>query len=269
MTSRLIRGVRQIGRFREIARCASTLQGWPGITSAYLGLTSPRYPARFETRDGFVLQLETFHDLVTAWILFCRREYVVPPDAKVVVDFGANYGAFAVLAARAARQARVICFEPFPETFHKLQQTIRMNKLEERVTCLPIAVARRTGAAFMSTEPSIPSQSRGLDEAASTGQSALEVRTLDIGGALEEVRRLTATRHIDLVKMDIEGAEHSFLPDVTPDTLTGIDAWQMEYHPNGPKQALFQALDRAGLKLRHDQIDCENGGVAHFTKARA
>lgn len=268
MTYRLLRGVRQIGRFREVARCARALQGWPSITSAYLGLTRLHYPARFETRDGFVLPLETFHDLVTAWILFCRQEYVVPPDAKVVVDFGANYGAFAVLAARAAPRARVICFEPFPETFHKLQQTIRMNKLEERVTCLPIAVARQAGAAFMSTEPSIPSQSRGLEEA-STGRAALEVKSLELGGALEEVRRLTGSRHIDLVKMDIEGAEHSFLPDVPPDTLTGIDAWQMEYHPNGPKQALFQALDRAGLKLRHDQIDCENGGVAHFMTARA
>ncbi|MBN1209561.1 MAG: FkbM family methyltransferase [Myxococcaceae bacterium] len=265
MISRLLRGIRQVDRLREVARCASAIQGWPGITSAYLGLTRLDYPARFETRDGFVLPLESFHDLVTAWVLFCRNEYVVPPEAKVVVDFGANYGAFAVLAARAARQAKIICFEPFPETFHRLQETVRLNRLLERVTCLPIAVAREAGSAFMSADPSIPSQSRGLAEA-STARPTLEVRTLELGGALEEARRLARARHIDLVKMDIEGAEHSFLRDVTPDTLADIGAWQMEYHPNGSKHALFQALGRAGLKLRHDQIDCENGGVAHFVR---
>jgi FkbM family methyltransferase len=266
MTSRWLRGIRQMGRLREVARCASSIQRWPGITSAYLGLTSPRYPARFETRDGFVLPLESFHDLVTAWVLFCRNEYAVPPDAKAVVDFGANYGAFAVLAARAAPQAKIVCFEPFPETFSRLQQTLRLNKLEDRVTCLPMAVARQSGQAFMITDPSIPSQSRGVEEA-SAGRPSLEVRTLSLGEALEEARRVMGTQQIDLVKMDIEGAEHSFLQDVTPHTLAGISAWQMEYHPNGPKQSLFQALDRAGLRLRHDQIDCENGGVAHFTRA--
>ncbi|MFL5349883.1 MAG: FkbM family methyltransferase [Hyalangium sp.] len=267
MISRLVRGVRQLHRLPEVTRCAGSIRGWAGITSAYLGLTKLPYPARFEMRDGFVLPLESFHDLVTAWILFCRHEYEVPRDAKVVVDFGANYGAFAVLAARAAPHAKIVCFEPFPETFGRLQETIRLNGLEGRVTCLPVAVARQAGSALMNADPSIPSQSRGLG-AASTAQATLEVRTLDLAGALEEVRRVTGTRRIDLVKMDIEGAEHAFLPEAMPDTLADIDAWQMEYHPNGPKQALFQALERSSLRLRHDQLDGENGGVAHFARAR-
>jgi FkbM family methyltransferase len=185
-----------------------------------------------------------------------------------VVDFGANYGAFAVLAARAAPQARIVCFEPFPQTFSRLQQTLRMNQLEGRVTCLPIAVARQGGTARMNADPSTPSQSRGL-EGDFTNRPTLEVQTLELRAALEEVRRVTGQQRIDLVKMDIEGAEHAFLPDVAPEVLAGIDAWQMEYHPNGPKGALFQALDRAGLKLRHDQLDGVNGGVAHFDRARA
>lgn len=265
MISRLVRGVRQVRRLPEVARCASSIQGWAGITGAYLGLTQQRYPARFETRDGFVLPLESFHDLVTAWILFCRREYEVPRAARVVVDFGANYGAFAVLAARAAPQAKIVCFEPFPETFGRLQETIRLNRLEGRVTCLPVAVARQAGSAQMNADPSTPSQSRGLEDGA-VARPTLEVRTLDLAGALEEVRRVTGTRRIDLVKMDIEGAEHGFLPEVKADTLADIDAWQMEYHPNGPKLALFQALERASLRLRHDQLDGENGGVAHFAR---
>ena len=60
----------------------------------------------------------------------------VRPSDRVVIDAGANIGLFACYATRRSPAARVVCIEPFPATYERLRETIRANRLDDRVTCL-------------------------------------------------------------------------------------------------------------------------------------
>src|SRR6478672_3899822 len=105
---RPLRAVRHAARVPELWRCVRQSADWGALIGGYLGAWPLRYPHEFRTRFGDVLTLEEFHDLVTAWIIFFRREYDVARDCRTIVDAGANIGAFSLYAARAAPVARVV-----------------------------------------------------------------------------------------------------------------------------------------------------------------
>ena len=189
------------------------------------------------------------------------------PSGGVVWDIGANVGFFTLIASRLVGAGTVVAFEPLPANQDAIRRNIALNDISN-VQLVGIALSDCEGTAELEIRAS-PTWAK-LDTSADTAFK----RDTDVAGRVEVAlstidAQLAQLAAPDLVKMDIEGAEHAFLPEVKPDTLAGVDAWQMEYHPNGPKQALFQALERASLRLRHDQLDGENGGVAHFARVRS
>ncbi len=58
---------------------------------------------------------------------------------------------------------------------------------------------------------------------------------------------------IDMLKMDIEGAEHDVLLFSAEDVLRRIRTLALEYHPNASKEVLFDALRSAGFDLVQEQ----------------
>lgn len=234
--------------------------GWGALIGGYLGFWPLKYPREFRTRRGDVLTLEDFHDLVTAWIIFFRREYEVDSSCRLIVDAGANIGAFTLFAAREAAGARIIALEPFPVTRARLERHVARNDLVERVVCRPWALGRADAARRMDDSGG-PSQSRGLcgEETANRGVpvEAVTLATLWEREGLDQV---------DLLKMDIEGGEHEVIPATPPEVLRRAAALAMEYHPNGAKAALFSRLRDAGFSLTHDAPNGLNSGVAHFRR---
>jgi FkbM family methyltransferase len=67
---------------------------------------------------------------------------VAPGD--VVVDVGANIGAFSLYAATVCRASRVISFEPFPANYKLLANNVAQNQLRT-VACVNEAVAASRG----------------------------------------------------------------------------------------------------------------------------
>jgi FkbM family methyltransferase len=233
---------------------------WGALIGGYLGFWRLAYPREFRTRRGDVLTLEDFHDLVTAWIIFFRREYEVDSSCKLIVDAGANIGTFSLFAAREAAEARIIALEPFPLTRARLERHVAQNDLSERVVCRPWALGRTDAARRMDDTSGI-SQSRGLCGEDTTGGGvpveAVTLATLWQREGLEEV---------DLLKMDIEGGEHEVIPATPPEVLRRAATLAMEYHPNGSKDELFSRLKGAGFALVHDAPAGLNSGVAHFRR---
>jgi FkbM family methyltransferase len=263
---RWMKALFNIERLPEIWRSMILTKSWWIFTCAYLNLGKIDYPLMLVTRSGTQIQLNNFHDCITAWVIFCRNEYCVPPDAKVIVDLGANFGAFTLLAAHKARNSHIISVEPFPRMFERLCENIAGNGLRERVNCLPLAVAKVSGERKMSLEEG-PDQSRGiLPEEIVETEKSISVRTISLAELITYVQANLGIEQIDLVKMDIEGSEHEFLPEIPAETLQSIQAWQMEYHPNGSKQLLFKALEKAGFNCIEDKVIGCNCGVAHFKR---
>jgi FkbM family methyltransferase len=109
-------------------------------------------------------------------------------------DVGANIGAFTVLAAGVAG-AKVVAFEPSPETFEMLQTNVRLNNLASRVRTVKDIVGRQTGTAQFSSGLGTENH---VAQSGERNSIAVPVVTLD-----QELAQTPAT----LLKVDVEGFE--------------------------------------------------------------
>jgi FkbM family methyltransferase len=265
---RLASALLHLNRLNELRRAFLWTESWWLLTCAYLQIGAIPYPIKLTSRSGLKIEINNYHDCVTIWVIFCRIEYFVPANAKIIIDLGANFGAFTLFAADAAKNCHIFSIEPFPKTFDRLSATIRSNQLGERVTCLPLAIASNSEPRKMSAEENVPDQSRGLltKDASIKDEETFTVETASLTNILEYIYDKLGTNKIDLVKMDIEGRDHEWLPNIDPHILDPVGMWQMEYHPNGTKKSLFQVLESAGFYCSKDLEVGSNSGVAHFER---
>ena len=125
---------------------------------------------------------------------FLRR--TVPPDG-VVVDAGANIGVLSLLAARLAPAGLVYAFEPAPRSAEYVRRNARANGATN-VVVEAVALSDHEGETAFATNADYPAGAHlAVDEASIT----VPVTTLDAWSARVGLRRL------DLVKVDVEGAE--------------------------------------------------------------
>jgi FkbM family methyltransferase len=124
----------------------------------------------------------------------------------VFVDVGGNKGDFSLVAARAAGDAgRVLCVEPEPENAAWIRRSVARNGYTS-VEILPVALADRDGEATLHLGKNSGWHtlvSSGPE--ASVGELTVPTRTLD--GVLAE----RGIECVDVVKIDVEGAEESVL----------------------------------------------------------
>jgi FkbM family methyltransferase len=149
-------------------------------------------------------------------------ESVVPwlelaSTADVVLDIGAHIGIFALIAAHARPGIRVVAFEPMPRAFAALEGNARRNPGCD-ITCVQAAVGDLTGQVRLYTDPS-----REYDMMATVVRSDLPVASSghDASGDVRELlvdqvrldRWLESTdiERVDLIKIDVEGAEGAVL----------------------------------------------------------
>jgi FkbM family methyltransferase len=135
------------------------------------------------------------------------------PQDGVFVDVGANTGYFSVLAAlRVGRRGRVFAFEPNPDIRVQLERHIHANGVADRVTVSEVALADRDEDGvrlFLSCWP----ENHGLSSLTPAAE------TMALGGFRADstipvaVRKFDtwvrdrALERIDLMKIDVEGAE--------------------------------------------------------------
>lgn len=125
--------------------------------------------------------------------------HALRPD-DLFIDVGANVGSYTILAC-AAVGARGYCLEPVPGTYARLVENIRLNHLDERVTCLNVGAGSAAGVLAFSSD--MDAGNRVLaDGEARAGRIEVPVTTLD---ALLEGQSPT------MIKVDVEGYETSVL----------------------------------------------------------
>jgi FkbM family methyltransferase len=119
-----------------------------------------------------------------------------------VFDVGANIGQYALLSASRVGQAgRVHAFEPTPETCAELRRNIKLNGFGN-VTVNEAAVSDSVGeASIFYREADNPGGNTIFD--ASFGCPSAQISTLTLDSYVLE----RGISKVDLIKMDIEGAE--------------------------------------------------------------
>ncbi|HEX8474137.1 MAG TPA: FkbM family methyltransferase [Pyrinomonadaceae bacterium] len=145
----------------------------------------------------------------------CFMGYYEPQETALVrhllrpgmcfVDVGANWGYFTLLAADlVGKHGRILAIEPHPMLFSLLERNISKNMLPH-VTALSVAVADREGemnlAGFRDEDAN--SGTSRLTHAPSSTVPNFRVATRLLEPLLDEY----GAREVDLIKIDIEGAE--------------------------------------------------------------
>ena len=125
-----------------------------------------------------------------------------------VLDVGAHHGLYTLLTSkRVGRKGRVIAFEPSPRERKRLKQHVRVNRCAN-VTVVPIALGDYTGEAELFVVSKFEDWCNSLRPPAvkrSTSKIRVEVKRAD-----EALEALGITK-VDFIKLDVEGAELSFL----------------------------------------------------------
>ena len=152
------------------------------------------------------------------------------PEQPLVIDVGANIGMFAIFIKQRYPDAEVLSFEPMPESASLLRRNIALHQLD-RVTVHELALGseaeRNVSFAFY---PMLPGHSTRYPEtkvlpmtqmAADVEPKVVEqmYRAREVNARVDRLATfLPPDRRVDLLKVDVEGAE--------ADVLLGIDTHQ-------------------------------------------
>ncbi len=134
---------------------------------------------------------------------------ILPPDG-VFVDVGANIGYYTVIAAHVVGAGGVVlAFEPDQANFELLRENLELNACGSVVTAVEAGLAERTGAGDLYL-----SEDNAGDHqifAAQAGRRKIAIKLLNGADFLR-----SRVRRMDLIKVDVQGAEYAVMAGLLP-----------------------------------------------------
>lgn len=168
----------------------------------------------------------------------------IPGSPRFIVDAGANIGLAAVLFAARYPEATIVALEADPDNFRMLQENV---KHYPRVVAQQRALWSRRTTLGLSNPLGKHSTVR-VDEAARAGR--LEVEALGVGDLMAEF----GVTRIDVLKMDIEGAEAEVLGPGSRAWIGSVGTMIVELHDRY-RPDCSSALERClgGMAVEREQ----------------
>jgi FkbM family methyltransferase len=240
---RLRKAAQNLNRLPEVLRCRRHARPWRRLAAAYVGLNGS-LPFEIDVPSFRFLEQA---DVATFWQIFYRGVYPVQQSDLLILDAGANVGAFSLYALLTAPQARIIAIEPAPDSCKRLRSMLSANGLESRCTLHEAALGDHVGETTIELDRGSQFRRSGL-----SGQQVAMV-TLD--------SLIPPDAVVDLLKIDIEGAEYAVLEAISPDTLRRIRRIALEFHPQAPPDSAVDPLVASGFRVTNFQNDGEGYGL--------
>jgi FkbM family methyltransferase len=179
-------------------------------------------------------------DIEVMWQLFLDEEldFPMPSNAKFIIDAGANVGFASVYLARKFPDARIVALEVDPDNYAMLKKNVSAYP-----NVSPIRRAMWHEAGYVKVEnPRAAEWEFRVAKASWFERGAVKAISVDA------LLRAFKAKHVDLFKMDIEGAEKEVLSASTA-WLDRTKVFAVELHDRfkeGCSDALWSAL--AGRK---------------------
>lgn len=142
-----------------------------------------------------------------------------------IIDAGSNIGIATLFFKNKYPLANITCFEPDPYNFNILKQNISINNLNN-VKAIEAALSNNSGDILFYGQIGEGSDTRGNSISKLWGEQRItnnqvKVKTVKLSSYINE--------HIDLIKLDIEGAEQQVIEDIE-DKLYLINYLIIEVH---------------------------------------
>jgi FkbM family methyltransferase len=165
-------------------------------------------------REAPPARIVAFADLVQMQSV-CRLLYEEKwaGESPVVVEVGAFHGVYAVLFGKlvAPHGGCVIAVEPDPANLAILRSNVRRNGLENVVRIEPVAISSHSGKATFS----VAGSEGHLVAKVVAGEPTVPVQTAPLSDLLSRHE----VTHVDLLVVDVEGAELAVLRTFPWDTI--------------------------------------------------
>jgi FkbM family methyltransferase len=226
---RYLRPSREVAAWRRACRQASRTPRYVPGTIEMAG-----YRLRYPDLISFCPQ---WHEIFAKGAL----RFTAATDAPRIFDCGANVGIASLYFKRLYPRARITAFEADPAVFVMLEENLTSNGVAD-VELVQAAVWTSNGRLAFRCEGSDSGAVEALQPSlAGTSREVPSVRLRD---------RLAEEGEVDLLKLDVEGAEFDLVHDCL-DVLDRVKAISMELHEFDPARrrtpALLDELSLAGF----------------------
>jgi len=244
---------------------------WNSLHSAAI----PDYPVLFNINGIKLFANPNIHGV--GWILLVQGVYepgtvdlfmkLLTREGMVVVDLGANVGYFTMVAAKlVGNSGKVYAFEPEPSNFELLLRNIKLNGYTN-VVPINKAVSNREGPGELFISNHRTSESQIFKRENGSEIVPIESTSLDIFFNDRD-------HHIDVIKMDIEGAEELALHGMSSvlknnqhiKIITEFNPETLEKAGSSPKEYLTIFIE-LGFKLY--RIDEERKSLENISSPEA
>ena len=160
-------------------------------------------------------------------------DFIVPAlksvESPVIIDVGMNVGDFAVMAVAHNPKCRIIGIEAHPETAMIAERNGQLN-YKRKWTVLNRAAWKNNETIYLSSgEMSASSKI--------SNQGNIAVKGID----MKSIWSILPEERVDVVKIDIEGAEEEFL-SAAADYLDKVDHLIVEIHPLACDEAKVRSV---------------------------
>ena len=164
-------------------------------------------------------------------------------DNFTIVDIGANIGIFSIKASKAAKNVRVLAFEPVPSNVEAIKENAKLNDCA--IETFPFAVGAENGTVKMYVYP----KNKEASIHASAESEMIEFPSISLNKALEGIERC------DFMKMDCEGSEEAILLNCPLNILRKIRSMAVEWHDKYSTFGLeyfIKSLSNNGYEVKYD-----------------
>jgi FkbM family methyltransferase len=157
----------------------------------------------YSRRSSLVERIQTWGDY-EAEITASISAELVASRTRTLLDVGANIGLVSLAVLDAVPDASIFAFEPGLHQHDLFAETIRANRLADRVTLSPLALSDRVGTARFAVHTTRHAAGDGFLDTGRAGRTRfVSVRT----DTLDEWWARSGRPPVDVVKLDTEGSE--------------------------------------------------------------
>lgn len=204
------------------------------IAASYLKITFNRYilsifcTLRKENILGMKVFLRSYREFHYVFReIFLRGEYLVPIETRnpVIIDCGANIGMATMMFAMVFDHSRITAFEPLDECFRLLSKNVKHNFPDRDIRLINAALAGTSGTVSFYVDQADTASLTGSFHPDRGGSTSIQVNTVELSRYCQHP--------VDLLKMDIEGAEVPVLEELEKSgCIRNVRSLVMEYHHN-------------------------------------
>jgi FkbM family methyltransferase len=199
-------------------------------------------------RNGFKFFVRSKRDAKAIEDMFFKKCHVLPDDYlfkknPVLIDMGAHIGAYSIWAYSKNKTATIISLEPDPRNFRLLKKNIKHNNIKN-IHPVFACVSEKTGPVDFFLNKRNPMASSLVIRNVSKIKSS--------GFTIKDIIEKFGLTKIDVLKLDIEGAEFDILLGLDKRTLNMIDFIDVEYHLVAGHQSekeLEETLKKNGFQI--------------------